>query len=72
MQVVTQKGNMKQETETHKAGSSPAIRTTFTEENEGSENSRTVFAQNSVESGNCKVKFPQTIRHRKADAPIYG
>ena len=28
--------------------------------------------QNSVETGNRKVKFPQIIRHRKAEATIYG
>lgn len=36
------------------------------------ENSRTVIAQNSVEIRTRKVKFPQTMRHHKARATIYG
>ena len=54
------------------AGCEPAINTHFTEQNEDFENSRTVIAQNSVEIGTRKVKFPQTIRHHKARATIYG
>ena len=53
-------------------GSNPTPSATFTRENEVNENSDTDLAQNHVERGKRKVKFPQTIRHRKAEATIYG
>ena len=53
-------------------GSNPVSRTIFAEENESFQKPDTDQTQNSVETGNRKVKFPQIIRHRKADATIYG
>ena len=55
-----------------KAGSKPAARTIFTEENARFENSRTDPAQKAGGSESRKVKFPQTIRYRRAEVKIYG
>jgi len=54
------------------AGSSPAMRTTFPLENAGFLDSRTDSAQVLPESEPPKMKFPKVIRHRKAEATIYG
>lgn len=54
------------------AGSNPAKRTTFPQETSGSTESRTDPAQNTGESEAKRVKFPKVIRHRKAEATIYG
>ena len=52
-------------------GSNPVSRTTFAEENESIQNSRTDFAQNSAKSGD-KVKFPVKVKLRKSEVVIYG
>ncbi len=53
-------------------GSNPCRTATFPQQNEVPSESDTNLAQNPAESGSRKVKFPQTIRHRKAEATIYG
>lgn len=62
---------MKQKETIQRAGSKPAARTIFTEENEVFRNSCTEFAQNSGASKPSKVKFPETISHRDSSAKIY-
>lgn len=55
------------------AGSSPAKRTTFTQEIEGTGASDTDSAQHPAESETATVKFPKRIKHRgRALATIYG
>ncbi len=54
------------------AGSSPVAPTIFAEQNESSRTTDTDQTQNLTEIGSRKVKFPQVIRHRKAEATIYG
>ncbi len=53
-------------------GSSPTSGATFYAENEGFYEVRTDSAQNSVESGSQRMRFPKVIRHRKAEVTIYG
>ena len=53
-------------------GSNPTPSATFSGENGTSEKLDTDLAQNHAEPGKRKVKFPQTIRYRKAEATIYG
>ncbi len=53
-------------------GSSPSRGTIFPMENAGVCDGRTNSAQNLPESDNRKLKFPKLIRHRKAEAKIYG
>ena len=53
-------------------GSIPTLSATFIEENERLEKADTDLAQKPAESGKRKVKFPQVIKHRKAEATIYG
>lgn len=52
-------------------GSIPTLSAIFTEEKERFENRDTDLAQKAG-SAQRKVKFPQVIRHRKAEATIYG
>lgn len=52
-------------------GSSPSRGTTFPGRNEEIEADDTFSAQNEPESG-AKVRFPKTIKHRRAEATIYG
>ena len=54
------------------AGSKPAARTSFTEQIEGFKKSDTGLAQNSAESENRKMQFPQIIRQKRIEATIYG
>ena len=53
------------------AGSSPAMRTIFPQENEVSPEICTEFAQNPTRPPDKRVKFPVTIRHRTSTAKIY-
>lgn len=54
-------------------GSTPATRTTFTEENEGNAGADTVLTQETPESEGATVKFPKRIKHRgRVLATIYG
>jgi hypothetical protein len=53
-------------------GSSPSRGTSFTEENGESTKPDTDLAQKPAESEPRKVKFPQVIRHQKAEVTIYG
>lgn len=52
-------------------GSTPASRTSFPEETAHSQESRTDSAQKRAESNSRKLKFPVTVKHRKAEARIY-
>ena len=54
------------------AGSNPVGHPMFSRENEGFRKSDTDLAQKATESGPRKVKFPQVIRYRNAEATIYG
>ena len=54
-----------------KVGSSPTFGANFSSEIEGFQKSDTIQTQKNACSGR-KVKFPQVIRHRKAEATIYG
>ncbi len=72
MQVMTQKGTMKQEPETRESRFETCSAHHFSEGNEGFSKTDTVLAQNSVETGTRKVKFPQTIRYHKAEVTISG
>jgi integrase len=54
------------------AGSKPAARTIFTEENEGVQQICTEFAQNFKPSPKGSVNFPLTIKYRSVSARIYG
>jgi len=53
-------------------GSSPSRGTSITEENRASGDYRTDSAQNQVESERGNLRFPKTVRHRKAECRIYG
>ena len=68
-QLVADTGNGENLLET---GSSPVVGTNFIEENEDADFHRTDSAQKSGDFPHDKVRFPVRIKHRKADASIYG
>jgi integrase len=53
-------------------GSSPTFGAIFSPENEAVGKHRTDSAQNSGKTTPKRVKFPQTVTHRKAEVTIYG